>query len=207
MFFPCHNLALDKYRKPLSSLVRWQMFHTPSRSVLCLCNAQVWSRRAALQQEETHTVKWIGSIGLFSLLLFPLHLPSISTPPPAPQSHSRGVMSSIWLTEYLSYHSENTLCKTSQCWGVICSRTPVSLCPPLGVSCAKCGLWSHKPVSRSTRLQNAPDPGPPRHWYNFIHGGMQLLYWPGAGKGTCKDTTSLESLCKTQPQKHPAEIK
>lgn len=117
----------------------------------------------------------------------PIHL----NPPPTPQSHSRGVMSSIWLTEYLSCHSENTLCKTSQCWGVICSRTPVSLCPPLGVSCAKCGLWSHKPVPRSARLQDAPDPGPPRHWYNFIHGGMQLLYWPGAGKGTCKDTTSL----------------
>lgn len=45
----------------------------------------------------------------FNLLLFPLGLPSISFHPPALQSYSHGVVSSIWLTEQSHCQSEGAL--------------------------------------------------------------------------------------------------
>lgn len=141
---------------------------------------QHWSERLT----RFFQTNWIISLS-FSTCFSSLSAchPSPSTLLPFSHIHTVSCHQYGWLN-CTTAKARAALCKTSQCWGVICSRSHSSLCPLSGVSCAKCGLRSLKPVRRSTGVQDAPDPGPPRHWHHFTLGGMQLIYWPGPRQGT-----------------------
>lgn len=99
-----------------------------------------WCKLNSSETKQTlliwsHLASFLVSFSLPFIYLTPPFQP---TPAPSlcalTQSRSGGVMSSIWLTEYLSYQGEKkTSLKTSQCSGVNCSRSFTPPPPPLSL--------------------------------------------------------------------------